>query len=119
VFSSDREHILDVLGEAQLAQGLVNVLGGDGLLGLVLCDLVGLGGDQRDELDAAVDEQVARVLAKGQARFVAQDLADDLLDGGYGARLRSAGLSLVLLPLTEGQRSVQLLTFGEREVVGA
>ena len=80
------EHLLHVLGEAELAQGLVDVVRRDGLLGLPFRDLVGLGRDERDELDAAVDQQVARVLAEDEPGLVAQDLRDDLLDGRCGGR---------------------------------
>lgn len=53
------EHSGDVVGEAELLQGLCDVVAGYGLLGLLLGDLVGLGRDEGDELDAALDEQVA------------------------------------------------------------
>lgn len=74
------EHFLHVLREAELAQSLVDVIRGDGLLGLLLRYLVRLGGDEGHELDAAVDEQVARILAERQPGLVAEDLGDDFLD---------------------------------------
>lgn len=70
----------DVLGEAELLQGLGDVVAGDGLLGLLLRDLVGLGRDERDELDAALDQQVAGLLGEGDAVGGREDLGDDLLD---------------------------------------
>ena len=53
----------------------------DRLLRLFLRDLVRFRGYERDELNRTVDQQVARVFAKGEAGFVAEDLGDDLLDG--------------------------------------
>ena len=56
----------------------------DRLFGLALRDLVGFGGDEGDELDAAVDEQVAGVSREGDAGFGivgGEDLGDDFLDG--------------------------------------
>lgn len=56
-----------------------DVLGRDGLLVRLVADLVGLGGDEVDELRAAVDHQLARVV--GHAH-VGQSLLDHLVDGG-------------------------------------
>ena len=94
------QHLAHVLGEAQLPQGLFHVLRRDRLLRLLLRDVVGLRRHHGHELDAAVDQQVARVLAEGEAAgatgasaasgpavavaTAAEDLGDDLLDGGFG-----------------------------------
>lgn len=62
------------------------MLARDGLLALFLGDFVSLGGDERDELDAALDEQVACVFVEGDALAGRQDLRDDFLDRGFGER---------------------------------
>ena len=56
----------------------------DGLLGLALRNLVGFGGDEGDEFDAAVYEEVAGVAREGDAGFGivgGEDFGDDFLDG--------------------------------------
>ena len=70
-----------VVVEVQLFQGLLDMLSGYGLLGVLLGNLVGFRGNERDELDTALDEEVARVLGEGHARLGLQDLGDNLLDG--------------------------------------
>ncbi|KAL1843912.1 hypothetical protein VTJ49DRAFT_6855 [Mycothermus thermophilus] len=65
VLSRRLEDGADIIREAQLFQGLDDVVAGDGLLGLLLRDLVGLGADERDELDATLYEYVARFLGEG------------------------------------------------------
>lgn len=78
----------DVVGGAELLEGLCDVVAGDCLLGLLLGDLVGLGGDEGDELDAALDEQVPGVLGEGDAGRGRQDLGDYLLDGCWRGQLK-------------------------------
>ena len=56
-----------VITKTQLLQRLGDVVARDGLLGLLLGDLVGLGGDEGDELDAALYEQVAGFLGEDGA----------------------------------------------------
>lgn len=86
----DSQHLWHVLRETELLEGLGDVLAGDGLLGVLLGDLVGFGGDHGDELDAALDQEVAGLLGEGHglAAFVgglgSEDFVDDLLDGGCG-----------------------------------
>lgn len=53
------------------------------LLGFLLANVVGLGGDQGDKLDAAFHEQVARILGEGLTGGWGQDLGDNLLDCRY------------------------------------
>lgn len=76
----------DVLGETELLQRLGDVIAGDGLLGLLLGDLVRLGRDERDELDAALDQQVPCLLGERDAVGGREDLGDDLLDRRLGQR---------------------------------
>lgn len=80
------------------------MLGRDGLLVVLLGDLVGLGGDERDELDAGVGEGVAEVLGGGEAVGILgwQDLCEDLLHG------RCQGL---VLGLGEGMGERQMVCF--------
>ena len=75
------QHGRHVITKAQLLERLGNVVAGDGLLGLLLGDLVGLGGDEGDELDVALDEEVAGLLGEDAAGGGGEDLGDDLLDG--------------------------------------
>lgn len=57
----------------------------DRLFCLALRNLVGFGGDESDEFDAAVYEEVAGVAGKGDAGFGGvvrgEDFGDDFLDG--------------------------------------
>ena len=64
----------NVLGEAELLERLGDVIAGNRLLSLLLRDLVGLGRHERDELDAAVDEEVSRFLREGHPSRGGQDL---------------------------------------------
>ena len=82
MLSSRLEDGGDVVAEAERVEGLGDVVADDGLLGLLLRDLVGLGRDEGDELDAALDQQVARLLGEVNAGGGREDLGDDLLDGG-------------------------------------
>ena len=77
------KHVRDVVHEPELAQRLLDVFCGDGLLGLFLRYLVCFGRDERDELDAALDEQVAGVFGEGLACAGGEDFGDDFLDGCY------------------------------------
>jgi hypothetical protein len=55
------------------------------LLRVLFGDFVGLGGDERDELDAAFYKEVARVFREGHPRLGGEDVLDDLLYGGCDA----------------------------------
>ena len=76
------EYGRDVLAETQGVEGFADVVARDGLLGLLLGDVVGLGRDKGDKLDTTLDQQIAGLLRKRDASRRRQDLADDLLDGG-------------------------------------
>ena len=55
----------------------------NGLLGFTLGYLVGFGGDQGDEFDAAVDEQISGISCEADAGFRVvgcEDFGDDFLD---------------------------------------
>ena len=82
MLSSGFEDGGDVLGEPELVEGLDDVVARDGLLGLLLRDLVRLGADEGDELDAAFYEDVTSLLGKRDAGPAGEDLADYFLDGG-------------------------------------
>ena len=55
----------------------------DSLLGFFFADVVRLGRDQSDELNAAFHEQIARILGEGLAHAGREDFGDDLLDRRY------------------------------------
>jgi hypothetical protein len=58
------QHLLHILRKPQLPQRFVDMLGGNRLLSFFLGDFVCFRGDEGDELDAAVDEEVARIFAE-------------------------------------------------------
>lgn len=66
------------------------MLARDRLLGILLGDFVGLGGDHGDELDAALDQQIASFFGEGHGLrtlvggFGGKDFVDDLLHGRFG-----------------------------------
>jgi hypothetical protein len=62
----DRGH---VVAEAELLQRSLDVLASYCLLRVLLGNLVGFGGNECDELNAAFNQEVARVFRKGRARF--------------------------------------------------
>ena len=64
------------------------MLTGNSLLGLLLSDLVRLTADHGDKLDAALNEQIARVAGEGNAAMVfgGKDLGDNFGDSGFGER---------------------------------
>lgn len=74
------KHVGNVITEPQITQSLLHMLASNGFLRFLLADIVGLGGNESDELDTAFHEQVARVLGKGLTGRWGQDLCDYLLD---------------------------------------
>ena len=80
-----------VVAKVELLEGGLDVLAGYRLLGVLFGNLVGLGGDEGDELDAAFNEQVARVFGKRHAGLAGEDVLDNLLHRGWAARV-STGL---------------------------
>jgi hypothetical protein len=58
------------------------MLAGNCLLGLLLGDVVGFGGDEGYKFDAAFYEEVAGIFPEGEAGRGREDLGDDLADGG-------------------------------------
>lgn len=74
-------HSRYVIRKPELFQSLGDVITRYGLLRFLFGYLVCLGGDECDELDAALDEQVAGFLGKADACCCWQDLAYDLLHG--------------------------------------
>lgn len=76
-----RKDILHIIAKSEIFQRLLDVLAGNRLLGFLLANVVGLGGDERDEFDAAFHEQVARIFGKGLAGGRGEDFGDDFLDG--------------------------------------
>ena len=85
-----RHDFLHILPETQLLERFRDVFARDRLLGVLLGDLVGFGGDHGDELDAALDQQVAGFLGEGHGLrvfvggFGGENFVDDLLDRGCG-----------------------------------
>lgn len=86
----NRHNLLHILAEPKVFEGLRDVLARDRLLGVFLGDFVGFGGDHGDELDAALDQQVAGFFGEGHGLralvggFGGEDFVDDLLDGCLG-----------------------------------
>jgi len=80
---SNLHNIIHILPETQLLQRFSNMLASNRLLAFFLANLVCLRRDERDELDAAFNEQVAGVFAECQAFGGWQDFVDDFLDRGW------------------------------------
>lgn len=80
MFFRDGKDILNVIAESEITQSPLHMLTGDSLLRFLLADIVGLGGDQSDELNAAFHEEVARVFGEGLPGGRREDLCDDFLD---------------------------------------
>ena len=86
----DLEDGRDVVAKVELLERSLDVLAGNRLLRVLFGDLVGLGGDEGDELDAALDQQVAGFLGEGHGLrifvggFGGENFVDDLLDRGCG-----------------------------------
>lgn len=55
----------NVITETEITKRFLDVLAGDGLLCFLLADVVGFGGNQGDELDAAFHKEVPRVFGEG------------------------------------------------------
>jgi hypothetical protein len=77
----DFEDGWNVVAKIQFLQGSLDVFACYGLFGVFFGDLVGLGGDEGDELNAAFYQEVARIFGKCHARLAGEDVLDDLLDG--------------------------------------
>ena len=82
LLARNRQHLLDILGKAQLLQRRGDMFWRDGLLALALHGVVGFGGDHGDELNAAVDEDVARFFGHGFAG--GEDFGSNFTDGCFG-----------------------------------
>jgi hypothetical protein len=82
----DFEDGWNVVAKIQFLQGSLDVFARYGLFGVFFGDLVGLGGDKGDELNAAFYQEVARIFGKCHARLAGEDVLDDLLDGRFGQR---------------------------------
>ena len=67
MFLRDGKHIGDVVAETEITKGALDMFAGDSLLGFLFADVVGLGGDQGDEFDAAFHEQIAGIFGEGLA----------------------------------------------------
>lgn len=75
----DLEYRGHVFAKVQLLQRCLDVLARYCLLCVLFGDLIGLGGDERDELDAALYEQVPGIFRERHARFRRQDVLHNLL----------------------------------------
>lgn len=64
MFLRHGKDILDVIAESEITQSPLHMLTGDSLLRFLLANVVGLGGDQGDKLDAAFHEEIARVFGE-------------------------------------------------------
>ena len=74
----DRWH---VIAKVEFLQRCLDMLACNGLLRVLFGDFVGFGGDEGNELDTALDEEVARVFRKGHARLGGQYVLNNLLYG--------------------------------------
>lgn len=81
VLIRDALYLFHILAKAKLLESFGDVFACDCLLGFFLTDFVGFRGDERDKLDAAFDEEIARVFAKCYARGGWEYFRDDLLNG--------------------------------------
>lgn len=106
VLRGNLRDVANVVRVAQLPQGRNDVLAGDGLLGLALGDLVGLGREQGDELDATFDQEVARILGEGQAAVAAEDFGYNLPDGRWRGLAHAAGCARGDIPLGRERSSL-------------
>jgi hypothetical protein len=79
----DFEDGWNVVTKIEFFQRSLDVFARYGLFGVFLGDLVGLGGDEGDELNAAFYQEVARIFGKCHARLAGKDVLDDLLDSGW------------------------------------
>lgn len=75
----DLENSGHVFAKVELLERCFDVLAGYCLLRVLFGNLIGFGGDECDEFDAAFYEKVSGVLRKGHARFSSEDILDDLL----------------------------------------
>lgn len=82
VFSSCFEYHGHVVGEAKLLESFGDVITCDGLLRLLLGDLVCFGRDEGDELDAALYKKVASFLGERDSILCGKNFRNDLLDSG-------------------------------------
>ena len=82
VFLCHLLNLINVLLEAEVLESLDDVFCRNRLFCLFFGDLVGLRGDERDEFDAAFDEEVAGVLSEG--KVVGEDFLNYLLDRRCG-----------------------------------
>lgn len=86
VFFRNSQDIGDVVTEAEIAQGALDMFAGDRLLGLFLADVVGFGGDQGDEFDTAFHKQIAGIFGESLTGGGREDLGDDFLHRRYRFR---------------------------------
>lgn len=88
-----RHQLRHILAKIEVLQGFGDVLARDGFLGVFLGDVVGFGGDHGDELDAALDQEVAGFFGEGhglrvfRGGFGGENFVDDLLDRCWGVVL--------------------------------
>lgn len=97
-----RQQLRHVLPKPQILQRLCDVLARDRLLSIFLRNIVRLGREHCDELDAALDQEVSSLFCEGHGGalrlatgfgFRGEDFADDLLYCRFGDVSRSRGWS--------------------------
>ena len=76
------QYLRHILRKPEFSQRTIDMLRRDGLLGFFFGDFIRLGRYERDEFNAAVDEEVAGVFGEGEGRG-AEDFGDDFLDCGW------------------------------------
>jgi hypothetical protein len=81
MLTSNLHNILHILAKSKLFKRLRNMLTSNSFLAFFFGDLVGFGGDEGYEFDAAFDEQVAGVFSEGETGGGGQDFGYDFLDG--------------------------------------
>jgi hypothetical protein len=75
------QYLGNVVGKSKLCECFLNVIHRYRLLCLFFRDIVGLGRDQGDELDAALNEEISCISGKDLTIRGRKDFRNDLLDG--------------------------------------
>jgi len=74
-----------VVAKVEFLERCFDVLACNRLLRVLFGNLVGFGRDEGDELDAAFNQEIARVFGKSHAGLAGQDILDNLLYSRWGA----------------------------------
>lgn len=81
VILRDLEYGWHVVAKVEFFECCLDMFTCDGLLRVLFGDFIRLGGNERDELDAAFNEEVSGIFGEGHARLAGEDVLDNLLYG--------------------------------------